>query len=244
MPDDQPVSEVIIPSSALSSPAAETSRLSRRWLSWRQVKFWGKTAVAIFAGVPSAVIAAWLLVSLIVLTFRHHSIDLDAIGVPETLSRAGFSSEVATHHLRDAIFAVQERAQTNMTKIVVDTDQDFSAITIPKTGLSLQSVAVAMRSLLPGWRHEVSGEFVQLGNGILLRLRLNGRVIFSQTAKQTDPDSADALLGETLQGGAFRIVEETQPYVAAAALYGNGKDDLTAADKEADHIIAFYSRRR
>jgi tetratricopeptide (TPR) repeat protein len=37
----------------------------------------------------------------------------------------------------------------------------------------------------------------------------------------------------------FRIVEETQPYIVAAALYAGGKGDLSAADKVADHIIAF-----
>jgi len=142
--------------------------------------------------------------------------------------------------LRDAIFAVQERAQTNMALTGVDTDWELSAITIPKTGLSLQSVAVALRSLLPGWRHEVSGEFVQSGNGISLQLRLNGRVIFSETAKDADPDAADTLLRKDLQGGAFKVVKEIQPYVAASALYGEGRSDeqVTAAEKEADHIIA------
>jgi hypothetical protein len=48
-----------------------------------------------------------------------------------------------------------------MAKTSIDTDQDLCGITIPKTGLSLQSMAVAMRSLVPGWRREVSGEFVQ-----------------------------------------------------------------------------------
>src|SRR6266436_6537876 len=122
----------------------------------------------------------------------------------------------------------------------VDTDWELSAITIPKTGLSLQSVAVAVRSLLPGWRHEVSGEFVQSGNGISLQLRHNGRVIFSETAKDADPDAADTLLRKDLQGGAFKVVKETQPYVAASALYGDGRSDeqVTAAEKEADQIIA------
>jgi tetratricopeptide (TPR) repeat protein len=247
MPDNQPLSEVVIPPPKPVQPAAEKPRKKARKRSkktagqrrWERVKSLGKIAVAIFAGIPSVIIAAWILVSLIVLIFHRHSIDLDAIGVPETLSKAGFTSEVATQHLRDAIYAVQERSQTTMAKTGVDTDQDLSGITIPKTGLSLQSVAVAVRSLLPGWRHEVSGEFVQSVNGILLRLRLNGKVIFSQTGIDTDPSTADALLGKDLAGGAFNVVEETQPYVAAAALYGAGKGDLAAADTEADHIIAF-----
>jgi hypothetical protein len=213
------------------------SRKIPRQRQWERVKSWGKIAVAILAGVPSLVIATWIFVSFLILTFHRHSLDLNTIHVPETLSKAGFTSEVATQHLRDAIVAVQQPAQTSMAKTSVDTDQDLSGITIPKTALSLQSVAVAVRSLLPGWRREVSGEFVQSGNGISLRLRLNGRLIFSDTAQTTDPDSADALLGKGLEGGAFRIVEETQPYVAASAIFGEGTGDLTAADKEADRVI-------
>jgi tetratricopeptide (TPR) repeat protein len=164
-----------------------------------------------------------------------------------------------------------------LAKAGVDTDQDLSGITIPKSDLSLQNVAVALRSLLPGWRHEVSGEFVQLHNGLLLRLRFNGKLIFSQTANKADSDAADALFGtadanaadallgkadadeanglrckadpgatDALLGkdgcrtGAFSIVEETQPFVAASALYGDGKGNPADAEKELDHIIAIY----
>ena len=252
MPDDQPPPEVVIPPPESPQPGAERtkkrtkkrSKSGRRPRQWERVKSWGKITVAILAGVPSVVVAIGILGSLLVLIFHRHSLDLDAIGVPETLSKAGFTSEVATQHLRDAIYAVQERAETSMTKTGVDISQDLSAITIPQTGLSLQSVAVAVRSLVPGWRHEVSGEFVQLENGLLLRLRHNGKVVFSKTAEKADPGTADTLLGkDDLQGGgAFYVVEETQPYVAASALYGDGTsgDNLTAAGKEADRIIALF----
>jgi tetratricopeptide (TPR) repeat protein len=246
MPDDQATPGVVIsPPPEPPQPGAERPRKrSKKKRSgqrqWERIKSWGKIAAAIFAGGPSAVIAIWVLGSLLILTFHRHSLDLDAIGVLETLSKVGFTSKVATQHLRDAIYAVQQRAQTNMALTGVDTDWELSEITIPKTGLSLQSVAVAVRSLLPGWRHEVSGEFVQSGNGISLQLRHNGRVIFSETAKDADPDAADTLLRKDLQGGAFKVVKETQPYVAASALYGDGRSDeqVTAAEKEADQIIA------
>ena len=249
MPDDQHAPEVVIAPPEPPPPAPEESETSPKG-PWERTKSWGKIAVAIFAGVPSAVIAAWILVSLAVLTFHRHSLDLDAIGVPETLSKAGFTSEVATQHLRDAIYAVQRRAATGMAKIGVDTDQDLSGVTIPKTGMSLQNVGVAVRSLLPGWRHEVSGEFVQLEKGLLLRLRLNGNLIVSKTAEKADTDAADALLGradlgvdetlvkDDLESGAFNVVRATQPYLAASALYGNNKADHAAADREADRIIA------
>jgi tetratricopeptide (TPR) repeat protein len=279
MPDDQPLSEVVIPPPAVPPPDTKKPEASPTGL-WDRIKSWGKIAIAIaaiFAGIPTAIVGLWIFVSLLVLTFHRNSIDLDAIGVPETLTKAGFTNEVATRHLRDAIYAVQQRAKTTLAKAGVDTDQDLSGITIPKSDLSLQNVAVALRSLLPGWRHEVSGEFVQLHNGLLLRLRFNGKLIFSQTANKADSDAADALFGtadanaadallgkadadeanglrckadpgatDALLGkdgcrtGAFSIVEETQPFVAASALYGDGKGNPADAEKELDHIIAIY----
>src|ERR1700738_3275196 len=122
MPDDQPLSEVVIPPPEPPQPAAEKPKKKARKRSkntvrqrqWDRIKSGGKIAVAILAGIPSAVMAAWVLVSLLVLTFHRHSLDLDTIGVPETLSKAGFTSEVATQHLRDAIYAVRQQAQTHM----------------------------------------------------------------------------------------------------------------------------------
>ena len=205
MPDDQPLPEVAIPPPESGEPGAEKpkkkagkrSKKSSSQRHWERVRSWAKIAVAIavtvFAGIPTVVAVGLLVASLLVLIFHRHSLDLDTIGVPETLSKAGFTSEVATQHLRDAIWAVQQKAQgiaktatapaeSSMPKGLqgetvavtgIDIDQDLSKITIPNTGLSLQSVAMALRSLVSGWRNEVSGEFVQSANGISLRLRHN-----------------------------------------------------------------------
>jgi len=70
MPDDQPAPEGIAASPELSRRDAQSSKIGPKRPLWRRIRFWGKTAVAIFAGVPSAVIAAWLLLSLLVLTFH------------------------------------------------------------------------------------------------------------------------------------------------------------------------------
>jgi hypothetical protein len=217
-PDDQPSAEVVSPSrqaaddqttAVVNSPGTQTpDDQSKKSPARKRIKIWGKAAIAIFAGVPSAIIATWILAALLVLIFHRHGLDLDAISVPETLSKAGFTSEVATQHLRDAIILVQSRAETNRAKTGEEINEEIASITMPKTGLSLQSVAAALHDLLFGSQHKVSGEFVQLGSGILLRLRYNGKVIFSETAKDGDAGAADALLGTVLQGGAFRVVEE------------------------------------
>ena len=210
-----------------------------RRFSWQKIGQWTKASLAILAAVPTLVVGVWIILSVLVLTFHHHSVDLYAIGVPEALSKAGFTSDVATQQLRAAILDIQGLSRTTMRKTAIDTDQDLSAISIPKTGLSVQGIAATLRDALPSWRHEIAGEFTQSGTKLSFKLRLNGKTIFSSTATN-DVDGANTLIGDGLQGGAFEIVRATQPYYAAAALYGGGRGDLRAADDILDDVIAHF----
>jgi tetratricopeptide (TPR) repeat protein len=223
-PEDAPVPEV----------PAEPNGMKR--LSWQWFKLWGKRAVAVLAGIPTLVIGTWIAVSVLMLTFQRHNLDIDAIGVPESLGKAGFTSEVATERLRDAIFAVQDLSRTTMAKTGIDTNQELSVITTPKTGLSLQDVAVTLRSLFPNWQRKITGEFTQSGNQLSLQLRLKGRKVFEKAAATADTEAASALIGPSLESGAFAVVKRIQPFIAASALYGDGKGD-NLAEKAADDII-------
>jgi tetratricopeptide (TPR) repeat protein len=207
--------------------------------SWQWFKLWGKRAVAVLVGIPPVVIGAWIVVGLFELRFQRNTLDIDAMGVPEPLSKAGFTSDVATERLVAEIFAVQDRAQTIMAKTAVETEQELSAIAIPKTGLTLQGVGAILRGLFPRWQKRITGEFTQSGSHVSLQIRLNGRKIFeSKAAATAEPDAAGALIGPGVESAAFKIVEQVQPYFAASALYGEGKsDDLVAAEKAADDII-------
>jgi tetratricopeptide (TPR) repeat protein len=219
-------------------PEEPAVRNGMKRLSWQWFKLWGKRVLAVLAGIPTLIIGTWIVVSVLMLTFQRHNLDIDGIGVPEALSKAGFTSEVATERLRDAIFAVQDLSHTTMAKTGIDTDQELSVITIPKTGLSLQDVAVTLRSLFPHWQRKITGEFTQSGNQLSLQLRLTGRKIFEKVAATADPDAASALIGPSLESGAFKVVKRIEPFIAASALYGDGKStDLAPAEKAADEII-------
>jgi tetratricopeptide (TPR) repeat protein len=212
----------------------------KRW-TWRRFTLWGKRVLAVLAGIPTLVVGSWIIVSVVVMAFRHNNLELDALGVPESLSKAGFTSEVATQRLRDGIFAVQDLSQTTMARKAVDTDEDWSAVTVSKTGFSLEGAASTLRGLLSVWQNRITGEFTESGKQLSLQLRLNGRKIFEKSSSTADPDSAAALIGSGFEGGAFRIVKETQPYVAASALYGDGRNgDAAAAENAAEDIIARF----
>jgi tetratricopeptide (TPR) repeat protein len=127
----------------------------------------------------------------------------------------------------------------------VSVDQDMASITVPKIGISLQSIAAAISFFSPNWRDELSGEFTQSGSELSLRLRLNGKSIFSDTAATSDYSSAaEMLIGTTTHGAGFEVVRATQPYVAASALYGNGRHtDIAKVENELDDIIARFPDR-
>jgi tetratricopeptide (TPR) repeat protein len=220
-----------------SAPRGSTASSRIKRLSWRCFKL-GRRVIAVLARIPPLAVGTWIVVAVLVLTFQRHALDIEAIGVPEALSKAGLTSDVATERLRAEIFAVQDLAQTAMAKTVVQTDQELSAITVPKTGLTLQGVATTLRSLFPSWQRKITGEFTQSDHQLSFQIRLNGRKIFEKAATTADPGAASALIGPGIGSAAFKIVEEVQPYLAASALYGNGtSDDLAAAEQAADDII-------
>lgn len=212
------------PSPDTGAQPPQAAALHRLKLSFRQVKLWTKRGLATIATLSTVIVAGsffWLVADA---ALRQHRLSLATISVSKRLAEDGFTGSVATQRLRDEIKAVQARAETRMAMNAADVHQDMSSVTIPKIGLSVESVAASIRRMLPdGWVHEVSGEFVATEAGLRLRLRLNGEVVFSQV--ETGPEAADLLV----QRGAVRVIEKTQPYVAASALYVTDPDGALAA---------------
>ncbi len=173
MPDDQrdivsssPIAERPLAADAPgprpeAAPRSGGTTPRSRWLSRRRAMLWGKRLFALSATLSTMLVAGWFILLLGQATFRRHTVDLEPLSVPKVLDEAGFSSKVATYRLLDAIRAVQSGGRTTMHQTAVDTPADLSGVVIPKAGISVDSVAASLRTILPGgWRHEVSGEFI------------------------------------------------------------------------------------
>ena len=205
----------------------------RRWLRrvWRWAKLWGKRAFALSTTLTTVLLAGWIVWLVGEAIVRKGSLDIEPIGVSKKLADDGFSSEVVTQRLRDAIKAVLHRATTTMAKNRVDIPQRMPDVTIPKAGVSVESVAASFRYLLPdSWQHKISGEFISSRATLSIRLRLNGSVVFSD--ETTDPDGVDALIKKA----AFCLIKKTQPFVAASSLFATR--DYSGATTLANEIIA------
>ena len=110
---------------------------------------WGRSLIAFSATLSTTLLAGWIIYLVAEMTLRRHSLEIEAITVPKMLAEDGLSSAVVTQRLRDAMRSVQDHATTTMAKSDVEVRQNLSDISIPKTGISVESVAASIRGLLP-----------------------------------------------------------------------------------------------
>jgi hypothetical protein len=133
-----------------------------------------------------------------------NSFIIGKIEVPKALSEIGYSSGVVGYQVRDEIYRViHARPGTRGTvprgrtprmietaTPAVEIPGDVPAITIPETGISLQSFIGYLESFMPeAWRHVVSGEIIKLGeqsSQFSMRLRLNDSLVFTGTSNGSD----------------------------------------------------------
>ncbi|ALL71385.1 TPR repeat protein (plasmid) [Paraburkholderia caribensis MBA4] len=214
---------------AAPSPGATGSAA---WLDWRRLVHLTNRAITAATLFSSLGFVALIVGLTVAATLRANSIDLQTIPVPKTLADDGFSESVATQRLRDAINEIHHRTSARVAKTTLVLRQAPLDIAIPKAGLSVESMASWLRGMLPNtWQHDVTGEFTQSGDALSLRLRVNGNVVFSDSAN--GPDAVSALIDK----GALKLVEVIEPFVAAFSLF---YDDDLHADSIADHIIATF----
>ena len=222
MPEDLIVANTVPTATAGGKIQTEAPESVRKagWIRWAWDQPWGKGALIL-----AAIFIAGNEIT------QKNRLEIETIGVPKKLTEDGFSTDVVTRRLRDAIKEVQNRAKTTLEKNRIDVHEDISDVTIPGTGLSAENVAAWFRYLLPeSWQHnKISGEFISSGAELSVRVRLNGEVVFSDVSAA--PDAVEGLIDRA----ALKLVERTQPYIAAAALFQ--RDDFSSAVQLADQII-------
>jgi Tfp pilus assembly protein PilF len=231
----EPSTASTAPLDGSAPPVTETAQADQRRDLWERARTFGTQAIAAGTALSTFLVAGSFLYVLIETRLQRNKLSLEAISVPKFLTEDGFTSHVVTQNLREAINKVVDDAGNSTTKIRADTIQDMSALTIPKAGISLDTMTAAIRTLLPeGWQKEVSGEFIILGDQIYLRLWLNGRTIFDRHEAFSQSQSGMKAAQDLMEQGAIRIVTETRPYVAALALF---EEDLPKALAAVERFI-------
>jgi hypothetical protein len=166
-----------------------------------------------------ALILIWLItgVLLIAFVFQNFSketvIAIDPISVPKMFSENGYTAEVASHRLRDALVEFAAKAGTSMRGPDISLRDDLPDIVVPKLDIPIDSIIASLRNIFHyGIRHTISGEIVIRDKLAWLRLRVDGRDVYS-SPKGSDVENPDALF----VAAAAPAIETFQPYLVASA---------------------------
>src|SRR4029077_17118770 len=201
---------------------------SKKFLSWKGV------STALKACVIAASTFGWAIIGMaavvvFVQSITAHVINIEPISVPKAFSDNGYTPDVASQRLRDALVRFAKRTGSTMQGPNLALTSELPKITVPKVDISLDTAISLVRSLLHvGNTRDISGEFVQEGTAVWLRLRINGQEIFTgETGLELTK------LDDLLDAAAPHVIEEIQPYLAASARY---KDDPDRALQMAEGI--------
>lgn len=184
-----------------------------------------------------ALIVLWLTSGILLFAFilqnlsKGAVITIDPISVPRMLSDNGYTPEVASHRLRDALVSFAAKAGTSMRGPDISLRDDLPDIVVPKLDFPIESILVSLRNVFHyGVRHTISGEIVIADKLAWLRLRVDGRDVYS-SSRGTDVENPDALF----TAAAAPVIETCQPYLVASELYHT--DPLQSLEK-AEAIIS------
>jgi tetratricopeptide (TPR) repeat protein len=156
---------------------------------------------------------------------------IEAISVPKSFADSGYTPDVASQRLRDALLDYTKKANSSMHSPAIALHGELKDIIVPKIELSLDSLISTVRNFFGiGSQRTISGEFVARRQLLWLRVRIDGKEVYRSEAG-VDPDNPDELLA----AAAPAILEEIQPYIVASHLY---EADPERAVAKADAIIA------
>jgi tetratricopeptide (TPR) repeat protein len=193
----------------------------------------------IFAAIST--IVGIIVCILVVQELSRDLVTIEPISVPRTLSDNGFTPEVASHRLLDAIGNFPRTITVNYSRQIDDIPSSMQTLNItprdelqdfvvPTIGLSLNAIVSSIRSVLHSTNGQsISGEIVFHDNLAWLRLRVNGEPVFTN-ATGVAPENLDELLA----AAAPAVIEKIKPYLAAVALY---HDHPAEAAEKAQDII-------
>jgi Tfp pilus assembly protein PilF len=225
-----------------SSPPESPQQTGRSWLArarrrLRSVFTWKGAVLVLKTFLVGASRIGWAAAGILILatfvqSMTSEIVSIDTISVPHTFADSGFSSDVASQRLRDALMRFTQSTGSSMQSPVVALTSELPKITVPKVDISIDTITTLLRKLLHlRSARNISGEFLLQGDTVWLRLRENGEELFTGTTSGFDPAKIDTLL----DAAALNVLRKMTPYLGASATY---KDDPDWAFELADGIVS------
>jgi tetratricopeptide (TPR) repeat protein len=185
---------------------------------------------------------------------RNDLVTIEPIGVPQTLSSNGYTPGVAGYRLRDALNAYagasapgdeRHSLNSNLDSVAHDDDslhlnlelsisagKELPDIVVPQIGLSARAIASYLRNGLGTTGYAITGEITAQEKKYALRLRIDGREVFSSSYETENPD-------DLMKNAAPIVMQIIRPAAYAMAQYRDGKEDALL---KANQIIAHYDQ--
>jgi tetratricopeptide (TPR) repeat protein len=181
----------------------------------RSTKFFFENFNTLVIKLPGAIAFIFIL-WIVVDGLTQHVTVIQPLSVPKELEERGYTPEVAGKRLRDALDKFAKSVNTAMKDPEIALQGELPNIVVPSVGISLDALVASLRTLLRSTRSKaITGEFTSLGNGLWLRLRLDGHEIFSSQAGHLErPD-------DLLTAAAPEIFRQIKPFLTVAALRSN-----------------------
>jgi tetratricopeptide (TPR) repeat protein len=205
---------------------------------WLKLKANFQTAagwVARSATFGNVIALSWVIIFLVIGVLvaeelMRDVVTIEPISVPKTLADNGYTPEVASHRLLDAIkrYASVNKVASLMEELDIAPSDELPDFVVPKIDLSLNALVASIRSVLHyGTGHRISGELI-LHDKLALRLRVDGQQVYSSGFVAENPD-------DLLANAAPAVTGKIKPHISALALYHDHPDE---AVERADDIIA------
>jgi tetratricopeptide (TPR) repeat protein len=190
--------------------------------------------------------------ALIVQEVMRDVVTIEPIEVPKALSDKGYTPGVAGHRLRDALNAYAEASSpgndstsSNLDSIAYDdaslnSNLDLTVaapnkvpdVVVPQIGLSLNAVVSSIRSALHMTGYTISGELTLQDSKYALRVRIDGRQVFSTSYEAENPD-------DLMAKAAPKVMDIIRPAAHAMAQYSVRNEEGLL---KADEIIARHDK--
>lgn len=184
-------------------------------------------------------IVIFSIVAILVLLTREllrEPVIIEEVSLPPALIEKGYSGAVAAQRIWDAITDIQVKSRTHKTQTALIAANRQLNVSEPGTGISLQQLTQALRSMLKLPQTRIAGEVLCMTpdctmSELHLRLRVfeGGRM----HVLSSDPMGARSLDGY-IHVSAMRVLEVIDPFVLAAYLYYYEMRPLDAIDLAED----------
>lgn len=160
------------------------------------------------------VVAVIVIGVIIIQGLTQHTTVIRPISVPETLAEKGYTSEVASQRLRDAILNFTSTIPSHKKAPEVALYGDLPNLVVPTVGISLDAVLSSIRTLSRSTRsRSISGEITIKHNLLWLVLRVDDKKIYESTTG-VEIDKFDDLF----VAAAPDVLKSVGPYLAALSL--------------------------